>query len=74
MVKAKIFQNGRSQAVRLPKGFRMPGKELSISRLGNGILLQPVLKSWLDVYRELKPVENFMDDYKDLPLQDREGF
>ena len=32
---AKIFQNGRSQAVRLPKAFRFKGNEVRISKLEN---------------------------------------
>jgi len=39
---AKIFNNGRSQAVRLPKEFRLPGKEVRIRRLRNGVLLEPM--------------------------------
>lgn len=39
--------NGRSQAVRLPKEFRLPGTRAKIRRLGDGILLQPVREaSW----------------------------
>lgn len=40
-----IFMNGRSQAVRLPKEFRMPGRIARISRWGDGILLEPVKAS-----------------------------
>ena len=39
---AKLFKHGRSQAVRLPKEFRMEGKEVRISRFGNGVLLEPI--------------------------------
>ena len=39
---AKIFKHGRSQAVRLPKEFRLPGTEVRVSRVGNGVLLEPV--------------------------------
>ena len=39
---AKLFNNGRSQAVRLPKEFRFPGKEVRVSRCGNGVLLEPM--------------------------------
>ncbi len=39
---AKIFMNGRSQAVRLPKEFRLSGTEVNISRVGDAILLEPV--------------------------------
>ncbi len=40
--RAKIFKHGRSQAVRLPKEFRLPGKEVRVRRVGRGVLLEPV--------------------------------
>lgn len=46
---AKLFMHGRSQAVRLPKEFRLPGKEVRVSRHGNGVLLEPMpfdVKAW----------------------------
>lgn len=33
---AKLFKHGGSQAVRLPKAFRLPGKEVRVRRLGRG--------------------------------------
>lgn len=39
---AKIFMHGRSQAVRLPKEFRLPGKEARVTRVGKGVLLEPI--------------------------------
>jgi antitoxin VapB len=36
---AKLFQHGRSQAVRLPKEFRLPGTEVRVRRHGRGVLL-----------------------------------
>jgi antitoxin VapB len=39
---AKIFMHGRSQAVRLPKEFRMPGKEVKVTRVGDAVLLEPI--------------------------------
>jgi antitoxin VapB len=39
---AKLFWNGRSQAVRLPKEFRFEGDRVRITRMGAGILLEPV--------------------------------
>ena len=39
---AKIFMHGRSQAVRLPKAFRLPGKEARVSRIGHAVLLEPL--------------------------------
>jgi len=41
---AKLFWNGRSQAVRLPKEFRFEGDRVRVSRMGAGILLEPVPK------------------------------
>jgi antitoxin VapB len=42
---AKLFKHGRSQAVRLPKEFRMPGTEVKVSREGNRVVLEPVVFS-----------------------------
>ncbi len=46
--RAKLFANGRSQAVRLPKEFRMPGSEVSIRREGSRIILEPIEEVSLD--------------------------
>lgn len=43
---AKVFQTGRSQAVRLPKAFRFNEKEVVIKRFGNGVLLLPKENPW----------------------------
>jgi antitoxin VapB len=50
---AKLFQNGRSQAVRLPKEFRFEGTEVRIRRHGAAVILEPVVKGWdwLDTVR-----------------------
>jgi antitoxin VapB len=39
---AKLFKHGRSQAVRLPKEFRLPGSEVRVRRMGRGVLLEPM--------------------------------
>jgi antitoxin VapB len=49
---AKVFMSGRSQAVRLPKEFRLPGKEVRIRRVEGGLLLEPI-KELKDVFKEL---------------------
>jgi antitoxin VapB len=41
---AKLFMHGRSQAVRLPKEFRMPGTEVRVRRVGRGVMLEPMTK------------------------------
>ena len=45
LVRAKLFLNGRSQAVRLPKAFRFPGTEVLIHRQGEMVVLEPVPQS-----------------------------
>lgn len=46
MREAKLFRNGQSQAVRLPKEFRFSGKSVFIRKLGEVIMLVPKRKSW----------------------------
>ena len=46
MATAKLFTNGRSQAVRLPKEFRFPGDEVCIKRVGSMVVLYQADKAW----------------------------
>jgi antitoxin VapB len=46
---AKIFMHGRSQAVRLPKEFRLPGTEVRVSKVGDKVILEPLEKTSFDV-------------------------
>lgn len=46
---AKLFKHGRSQAVRLPKEFRLPGDEVRVRRVGRGVLLEPLERSVEDI-------------------------
>lgn len=39
---ARLFTHGRSQAVRLPKEFRLPGDRVRVRHVGNGVLLEPI--------------------------------
>ena len=43
---AKVFWSGRSQAVRLPRAYRVDGREVRIRRRGGAIVLEPVPDSW----------------------------
>lgn len=61
MKTAKLFQNGKSQAVRLPKEFRMEGKEVYIKRQGEAVVLLPKKKSWDSLINSL---DHFADDFK----------
>jgi antitoxin VapB len=46
---AKLFKHGRSQAVRLPKEFRMAGTEVRVRRVGRGVLLEPIDRDLKDI-------------------------
>jgi antitoxin VapB len=50
---AKLFQNGRSQAVRLPREFRFDGEEVRIRQVGNGVLLEPRITDVRQWFAEL---------------------
>jgi antitoxin VapB len=69
MQTAKIFINGRSQAVRLPKDFRFSGKDVFINKVGNIVILIPKDDPWASMVDSL---DQFTDDYmesRDQPLQ-----
>ena len=56
--KAKIFQNGRSQAVRLPKEFRFKGDEVKISKKGDKVILEPLERdSWPEGFWDVFSVD-----------------
>jgi antitoxin VapB len=46
--RAKLFMHGRSQAVRLPKEFRLPGTEVQVSREGDRVILKPLARPPFD--------------------------
>jgi antitoxin VapB len=50
---AKLFQNGRSQAVRLPKEFRFEGDRVRIRRVPQGVLLQSFITDTAEWFRKL---------------------
>ena len=61
---AKLFKNGRSQAVRLPKEYRMEGSEVYVKKLGDVVMLIPKESEWSVMDNAL---QYFSDDF----LQDR---
>lgn len=60
METAKLFMDGHSQAVRLPKGFRFEGEEVFVKRVGNAMVLLPRHESWRTLHESL---EHFSDDF-----------
>jgi len=72
MKTAKLFRNGQSQAVRLPKEFRFEGDEVQITKLGNGVLLMPAGHSWDVLFESLgKFADDFMEDRAQPAVEDR---
>ena len=60
METAKVFETGRSQAVRIPKRFRFSGDEVFIQRVGNVLLLTHKEKAWETF---LEGLNGFTDDF-----------
>ena len=50
---AKLFRNGRSQAVRLPKEFRFEGDRVRVRRVKEGVLLEPMISDVHKWFAEL---------------------
>ena len=70
MQTAKIFINGRSQAVRLPKEFRFSGDAVFIKKIGSMVVLLPKDDPWAPLINSL---DQFTDDYmedRNQPKQD----
>jgi antitoxin VapB len=64
MATAKVFWSGRSQAVRLPKEFRVEGDEVRIRREGHRIILEPIPKDWAAANEEMPRQERpELDDF-----------
>jgi antitoxin VapB len=57
MQTAKLFINGRSQAVRLPKDFRFEGDEVFIKRVGDAVVLLPRKEGWGTLVQALAAFE-----------------
>ena len=73
MKTAKLFQNGQSQAVRLPKEFRFEGNEVYIKKMNNAIILLPMDNPWQSLIDSLdKFSDDFMDDRNQPDQQKRD--
>ncbi len=71
---ARVFKNGRSQAVRIPKEFRFETDEVYIKKEGDKVILMPVKKSWSSLLESLdKFSDDFMTERKQLNIQKRES-
>lgn len=75
MMMAKIFENGRSQAVRLPKEYRFSDEEVAISKIGDVVILMPKENKWSGFLNSLNLFsEDFMNDGREkATVQEREA-
>ena len=75
MKTAKLFRNGQSQAVRLPKEFRFKDDHVLIKKSGNVVVLIPAKGSWDVLVNSLdKFSPDFMEERKQPKIQKREAF
>ena len=75
MMTAKLFENGRSQAVRLPKECRFSGDEVSVSTVGDAVILLPKNNRWSGFLTSLDMfTADFMPNGREQPdAQERES-
>lgn len=74
----RLFRNGRSQAVRIPKEFELPGREATIRKVGDRLILEPARrKSLLQVLAAMAPLapgDEFPDVDQTLTPLDEDPF
>ncbi len=74
MTTARIFRNGQSQAVRLPKEFRFAGDTVYIKKLGNAVVLIPRQDAWRSLLDSLDMFsDDFMEERQQPAAQTRES-
>lgn len=72
---AKVFKNGRSQAIRIPKELRIATKEVYIEKDGDTLIIRPRHEDkWDSFFNEIDKVDtsDFMIDREQLPVQNKE--
>jgi antitoxin VapB len=69
MLTAKLFTNGKSQAVRLPKEYRFAGNEVGVTRVGEMVVLYPKERAW-EIFTSSQAVT---DDFCEAVLEARRG-
>jgi len=70
MLTAKLFENGRSQAVRLPKEYRFDGEEVIANKIGELVILMPKSNKWNSF---VKAIDMFSDDFMEDGRNDNLG-
>jgi len=72
--KTTVFTNGQSQAIRIPKEFRVNGKTVYIKKVGNCLMIIPIEDPWKLFYESLQEFsDDFMEDGREQPpMQERD--
>ena len=71
----KVFMTGRSQAVRIPKEYRLKCDEVTIERAGNQLILTPRYRSWKEYFEKAPRLsDDFPNDIADYPAEPVEPF
>ena len=74
METAKLFTNGGSQAVRLPKNCRFDDEEVYVNKIGNAVILLPKNDPRSSAVMGLSMFsDDFMKNYEDLPVEERDS-
>jgi antitoxin VapB len=74
---AKVFQNGRSQAIRIPKEFRFDTQEVYVEKIGETLIIKPKRDNkWDSFFQLLKDVDttDFMPKREQPPLDSKDIF
>ena len=72
---AKVFANGQSQAVRLPKAFRFDGSEVFIYRVGDDVVLSAKRPTWREFFQQPSAFgDDFLAERDNAQPQVREAF
>ena len=75
MKAARLFKNGKSQAVRLPKEYRLKGDRVLVKRVGNALVLIPLKEPWTPLLESLSQFsKDFMESRGQVNQKPREGF
>ena len=72
--RAHLFRNGRNQAIRIPREFELPGKEVIIHKEGVCLIIEPLIKknNLAALLARWKPLEEEFPEIEDLPPDDVE--
>lgn len=72
---AKVFMNGRSQAIRLPKELRFDTDTVYLRKEGDEVIISAAEPDWSAFFDQTSAFgDDFMPEREDLPVQEREFF